>query len=123
MTDDLVMFSMLIVSDVAAERDLLRRAALNASFHVDVSEIEKCVDAKPIRAHFLRESVDFIFVDSRMPKAGRQAVGRRKVLATLLPRVGDGKGLGTERQVVGLRVPEHIDDMPGDLVQVGLDFR
>ena len=69
MTDDLVSFNMLIVSDAPAERDLLRRAALNASFHIEVSEIEKCVDAQPIRSHFLRENVDFIFLDSRMPKA------------------------------------------------------
>jgi CheY-like chemotaxis protein len=74
MTDDLVSFNMLIVSDAPAERDLLRRAALNSSFHVEVSEIEKCVDAQPIRAHFFRESVDFILLDSRMPKAGRKAV-------------------------------------------------
>jgi CheY-like chemotaxis protein len=74
MSDDLVSFNMLIVSDVPAERDLLRRAALNSSFHVEVSEIEKCVDDKPIRAHFFRESVDFIFLDSRMPKIGRKAV-------------------------------------------------
>ena len=74
MTDDLVSFNMLVVSDAPAERDLLRRAALNASFHVEVSEIEKCVDAQPIRSHFLRENVDFIFLDSRMPKAGRQSV-------------------------------------------------
>ena len=74
MTDELVSFTMLVVSDVSAERDLLRRAALNSSFHVEVTEIEKCVDDQPIRALFLRESVDFIFLDSRMPKAGRQAV-------------------------------------------------
>lgn len=74
MTDDLVSFNMLIVSDVPGERELLRRAALGSSFHVEVAEIEKCVDDKPIRAHFFRENVDFIFLDSRMPKAGRKAV-------------------------------------------------
>ncbi|MEW6452011.1 MAG: response regulator [Pseudomonadota bacterium] len=74
MTDDLVSFNMLVVSDASAERELLRRAALAASFHIEVSEIEKCIDDKPVRAHFLRENVDFIFLDSRMPKAGRKAV-------------------------------------------------
>src|SRR5262245_27541689 len=74
MSDELVSFTMLVVSDAPAERDLLRRAAMNSSFHIEVTEIEKCVDDQPIRALFLRESVDFIFLDSRMPKAGRQAV-------------------------------------------------
>src|SRR4051812_42453939 len=74
MTDDLVSFRLLVVSDSEPERDVLRRAALNSAFHIEVSEIEKCVDAEPVRALFLRDSVDLIFLDSRMPRAGRQAV-------------------------------------------------
>jgi CheY-like chemotaxis protein len=74
MSDDLVSFKMLVVSEAASERQVLRRAAAEAAFPVDYREIEQVTDPAPTCAVVEKDALDFIFVDSRMPKPARQAV-------------------------------------------------
>ena len=73
MSDDLVSLRILIVSEVAAERELIRRAALMASIPIEVVE-QETGDAAAACATFAREPIDVVFIDSRMPKATKLQV-------------------------------------------------
>lgn len=74
MSDDLVALNVLIVSDSASERDALRNAASQASVVIDVAEVDRISDAAPTRDLLSNGNVDVVFLDSRMPPDGRQAV-------------------------------------------------
>jgi CheY-like chemotaxis protein len=74
MNDELVSFKMLVVSEVGAERDLLRGAAAGAALPVDYSEATEPHDVTAVCSLVAKGGLDFVFVDSRMPKADRQAV-------------------------------------------------
>jgi CheY-like chemotaxis protein len=74
MSDDLVLLRMLIVSGARLERDVIRRAALEASVPIEIAE-EKVAREPTATCDLLAGSAfDAVFLDSRMPKAGRQAV-------------------------------------------------
>jgi CheY-like chemotaxis protein len=72
MDDDFFSLKMLIVSEAAAERQLLRQAAAQISIPTDVSELEAVGDPKAIGELLKRESYDVVFFDSRGPKQERQ---------------------------------------------------
>jgi CheY-like chemotaxis protein len=74
MTDDIISLKMLIVSEAAPERELLRRLATHAAVPINVSEIEAAADPFAACAALKRESCDVVFLDSRMPKLSRQSV-------------------------------------------------
>jgi CheY-like chemotaxis protein len=74
MSDDLVALSVLVVSDSASEREALKDAAANASVMVDLSEVDRISEASETCDVLASKSVDVIFLDSRMPHEGRQAV-------------------------------------------------
>jgi len=73
-TEDLVTLKALIVSEAAAEREVLRRAASQASVPVDVLEVADTASALPACDVIQAEGVDFIFLDSRMSRNDRQVV-------------------------------------------------
>jgi len=81
MTADLLSVKIAIVSEVAAERELVRQAAAQVPFPMDVSEVEVTNDALAMGTSLARESFDVVFFDSRIPKPDRQTV---LVLQTLL---------------------------------------
>ena len=74
MSDDLVALSVLVVSDSASERDALKEAAANASVMIDLSEVDRISEASATCNVLASKNVDVIFLDSRMPHEGRQAV-------------------------------------------------
>lgn len=74
MTDDFISLKMLIVSEAAPERELLRRLAAQASVPIEVTEIEAAADEWAACDALKRERYDVVFLDSRMPKPARQAV-------------------------------------------------
>ena len=74
MSEDFISLKMLIVSEAAAERELVRRAALQASVLIDVTEIAAASDVNATLEALKRDNYDAIFLDSRMPKASRQEV-------------------------------------------------
>lgn len=74
MTDDLFSLRLLIVSEAASERDLLRRAAMQCSVPVEALEVERTGDAEAAIATLRQAAFDVVFLDSRMPRAARQAV-------------------------------------------------
>jgi CheY-like chemotaxis protein len=74
MSEDFISLKMLIVSEAAAERELVRRAALQASVMIDVKEVAAAGDAKAVLEALKQDNFDAIFLDSRMPKASRQEV-------------------------------------------------
>jgi CheY-like chemotaxis protein len=74
MIDDLVLLRMLIVSEAKPERDLVWRAASEASVPIEIIE-EKVAREHAAACELLAGSAfDAVFLDSRMPRAGRQAV-------------------------------------------------
>jgi CheY-like chemotaxis protein len=75
MNDDLTPLRILVVSEVAPERELIRRAASGASIPIDVVEVEAAADANAT-CELLAQGAAFdaAFFDSRMPKAARQKV-------------------------------------------------
>jgi CheY-like chemotaxis protein len=74
MNDDLLSFKMLVISEADSDRDLLRRAAAEAAFPIDYAEVADPGDAATACKLVTRDGLDFAFVDSRIPKADRQAV-------------------------------------------------
>jgi CheY-like chemotaxis protein len=82
-TDDLVTLKVLIASEAAAERALLRRVASQASVPIDVVEVEDAGSAAAVCDVLARNNPDIVFLDSRMPRADRQ---------TVLDAAGDGGG-------------------------------
>jgi CheY-like chemotaxis protein len=62
------------VSEVASERELVRQAAEQTSFPVDVSDVEVTADALAMGESLARDGFDVVFFDSRMPKPDRQTV-------------------------------------------------
>jgi CheY-like chemotaxis protein len=71
---DLVSLRMLLVSGVAAERELLRRAAAMASVSIEIVEQLDVEDAAKVCDILEQGGFDFVLIDSRMPRAGRVAV-------------------------------------------------
>jgi CheY-like chemotaxis protein len=74
MSEDLLSLRILLVSDAAPERELVRRAASHCSIPVEVVELDQASEAIPTCERLQREEFDAVFVDSRMPKIGRQSV-------------------------------------------------
>lgn len=91
MSEDFISLKMLIVSEVAAERDLMRQAAGQASIPIVVSELEGVGDAVAMGELLARECYDMVFFDSRIAKHVRQellgairTVPGRRPLAVLI---------------------------------------
>ena len=74
MSDDLVSFKILVVSGVDAERDLLRECAAKAAFPVDCVEAGSPADTAAVCTSVTRGALDFVFVDSRLPKNDRRTI-------------------------------------------------
>jgi CheY-like chemotaxis protein len=70
MSDDLISLKVLIVSEVAAERELIRQAALQASIPIEITE-EPTADPVAACAAVARDEFDVVFSDSRMSKPAR----------------------------------------------------
>jgi CheY-like chemotaxis protein len=74
MTHDLVLLKVLIVSEVPGERQLIRHAASQASVPIEIVEVTAAQDSAATCEALANGTFDAVFLDSRMPKAGRQAV-------------------------------------------------
>jgi CheY-like chemotaxis protein len=74
MSDDLVLLKVLIVSEAKPERDLIRRAASQACVPIEIVEITAAQEPGVACDALASGTFDAVFLDSRMPKAGRQGV-------------------------------------------------
>jgi CheY-like chemotaxis protein len=75
MDDDIISLRILVVSEAAAERELIRLAASEASVPIEVVEVEAAADATAACELLERDGAfDAVFFDSRMPRSARQAV-------------------------------------------------
>jgi CheY-like chemotaxis protein len=74
MSDDFISMKILIVSEAAPERELLRRASAEAPIPVEVSELDAPGDPVAMGELLARQSFDVVFFDSRIPKPDRQTV-------------------------------------------------
>jgi len=74
MTDDFVTLKMLIVSEIAAEREILRVVATGASIPVEVTEADPPSSLADTSGLIARAPYDVVFFDSRMPKLDRQVM-------------------------------------------------
>jgi DNA-binding NtrC family response regulator len=72
MRDDFISMKILIVSEAAPERDLLRRVSAEASIPVEASELDTPDDPVAMRELLARENFDVVFFDSRIAKPARQ---------------------------------------------------
>jgi CheY-like chemotaxis protein len=72
MKDEFITLRMLMVSGVAQDRALIRRAAIEAAVPIRVEEIDAAADAEAACAALARDAFDAVLFDSRMPKAERQ---------------------------------------------------
>jgi CheY-like chemotaxis protein len=74
MNDDLISLKMLLVSEAASERELLRSVVAEAPVPVDLTEVDKA-RAPAVACEWLaNEAWDIVLLDSRMPKADRRVV-------------------------------------------------
>jgi CheY-like chemotaxis protein len=74
MSHELTLLKILVVSEAASERALVRRAAVHASVPIEVTEVEAAADASAARQSLASEAFDVVFFDSRMPKNERLLV-------------------------------------------------
>jgi CheY-like chemotaxis protein len=74
MSDDFITLKILIVSEAAAEREIVRRAALEAPIPIDVAEVDAAGDAVVACKTLANDAYDIVFFDSRMPRPDRQKV-------------------------------------------------
>lgn len=81
---DLVSLRLLLASPAAADRDLMRRAALAASVPVEVAEAES---GAAIRAKIVANEIDVIFLDATLPPAERAACIERAASVAQRPFV------------------------------------
>ena len=72
MSDDFISMKILIVSEAAPERELLRRASAEASIPVEASELDAPGDPVAMSELLARENFDVVFFDSRIAKPARQ---------------------------------------------------
>jgi CheY-like chemotaxis protein len=72
MSDDFISMKLLIVSEAAPERDLLRRASAEASIPVDATELDTPGDPVAMSELLARQNFDVVFFDSRIAKPARQ---------------------------------------------------
>ncbi len=78
MNDDFFSLKMLIVSEAAPERELLRQAAAQVSVPIEVSEIESAGDPdRDGRIARARKSSTWCFSIRGLPKQARQRIARR----------------------------------------------
>ena len=74
MTDELVSLKAMIVSGVAGDRELIRRAMAGASIPVIVTEIEAAGDATASLKAIAADAFDTVLFDSTMPAQAMQAL-------------------------------------------------
>lgn len=74
MTDEFVSLKVMIVSDDAAERELIRRGVSSASIPVNISEVEAVHDETAACRHLSGDACDVVMFDGRMPAAAQQAL-------------------------------------------------
>jgi CheY-like chemotaxis protein len=72
--DEILSLKMLIVSEVAPERELLRRLASQAAVPINVAEVTAAGDPEAAREALKQDTYDVVVFDSRMPKVHRQTV-------------------------------------------------
>ena len=72
MSDDFISLKILIVSEAASDRDLLRRAAAEASVPIDASELDAPGDPVAMAELLASQNFDVVFFDSRIAKPVRQ---------------------------------------------------
>ena len=72
MTDDFLTLKMLIVSEAAPERELVRQAAMQASIPIHVSDLEAASDPVAMGEMLARQDFDVVLFDSRLSKSTRQ---------------------------------------------------
>jgi CheY-like chemotaxis protein len=126
MTDEFVSLKMMIVSDDAAERELIRAGASRASIPVNISEVQAADDETAACGLLAEAAHDVVVFDARMP-AGRQHALVDAVRATpgnpLVVLVGqaDGDAAGRCDAVIGKPIDHRqVSAVIGDCVAVRL---
>src|SRR5438309_261158 len=74
MTDDFVSLKVMIVSENAAERELIRRGVSGASIPVNISEVAAVRDESAARKLLANDACDVVLFDERMPAVAQQAL-------------------------------------------------
>ena len=74
MRDDIHSLKILIVSDAAPERELVRQAALQASVPIDMAELDALGERAATIELLAKQNYDVVLFDSRLPKAGAAGV-------------------------------------------------
>jgi CheY-like chemotaxis protein len=74
MRDDIHSLKILIVSDAAQERELVRQAALQASVPIDAAELDALGERAATIELLAKENYDVVLFDSRLPKLVRQGL-------------------------------------------------
>src|SRR5438093_478255 len=72
MSDDFISMKMLVVSEAASDREILRQASAQASITVESSVLVSPRDPVAMAELLARENFDVVFFDSRIAKPVRQ---------------------------------------------------
>jgi CheY-like chemotaxis protein len=72
MSEEIHSLKVLVVSEAAPERELLRQVALQASVPVEFSEADRIGDRVAATSRMTHQNYDVVFFDSRLPKIVKQ---------------------------------------------------
>jgi CheY-like chemotaxis protein len=72
MSEEIHSLKVLVVSEAAPEREIMRQVALQASVPVEFSQVDNIGDRTAATSRMTHQNYDVVFFDSRMPKLVKQ---------------------------------------------------
>jgi CheY-like chemotaxis protein len=133
MTDDFVSLKVMIVSEDAAERELIRRGVSTASIPVNISEVEAAHDEAAACKLLADDAYDVVLFDGRMPAVAQQVLldairaAPGNPLAILVGEAGSGSEKDVAVRLDGVIVkpvePQQVSGLIGDCITVRLPKR
>ncbi|AMN40988.1 response regulator [Rhodoplanes sp. Z2-YC6860] len=127
MTDEFVSLKLMIVSEDAAERELIRRGVSDASIPVDISEVKAARDETTACRLLAQAEHDVVLFDERMP-SGRQHALLEAVRATpghpLAVMLGQGDAADRCDALIAKPIDHpQVSEVIGDCIAVRLPKR
>lgn len=126
MTDELVSLKVMIVSEAAADRELIRRGAAGASLPVMISEVATAGDESAAVKKLAREPFDVVLFDDEMPAPGKQALVaaiRGEAFRPFAVALGEAQGLDIDGALGKPLEPQRVSELIGECIAARLPKR
>jgi two-component system chemotaxis response regulator CheY len=126
MTDEFISLKVMIVSEIAEDRDLIRRSVAGASIPVMISEIAAAGDETAVRKSFAQDTFDVVLFDDRLPASDKEtllSVLRGEVARPLAVAIGAATVLDVDGALRKPLDPQNISELIGECIATRLPKR